>query len=275
MVLRRGLGLSFAALAGFAIVCGANWIVRAFLFHPDSGPEDERIAERTEGLERLHIESDEGPVEAFFVPGEGVSPERPGPALVYAHGNSELIDRLPEWLRHYRAMGVSVLMPEYRGYGRSAGAPSERAFREDFVAFYDLLAQRRDVDRTRIAFHGVSLGGGAVSQLAHRRPPAALILQSTFSSIADAAWEGFRAPRILLADPFDSIGALHGVRAPVLILHGTRDEVVPFAHAERLHRAIPQSRLISCDAGHGDLPPPELDYWGEIERFLREARVLR
>ncbi|MDQ3037246.1 MAG: alpha/beta hydrolase [Myxococcota bacterium] len=247
---------------------------RALIFHPRAAPTDLTIAERVPGLERWWHDSPEGPVEAFFVPGAGVSADAPGPVVVYAHGNAEVIDPLPLWLEPYRVMGVSVLLPEYRGYGRSAGTPTERAIREDLVAFYDRLIARPDVDPARIAYHGVSLGGGAVSQLARERPPAAIILQSTFTSVADLAWEGFRAPRFLLSDPFDSIAVLRDLGRPTLLFHGRRDEVVPFTHGERLHEAIAGSVLVRCTAGHNDLPSPEIDFWSEIESFLRASGVL-
>jgi pimeloyl-ACP methyl ester carboxylesterase len=93
--------------------------------------------------------------------------------------------------------------------------------------------------------------------------------------VADVAWEAFHAPRFLIRDRFDTLDALGGTEVPALILHGRRDEVIPFAHGERLHRALPRSVFVACDAGHNDLPPPELDYWAEIERFLRTADVLR
>ena len=78
---------------------------------------------------------------------------------------------------------VRVLLPEYRGYGRSAGSPSQRAITEDLIAFYDLLARRPEVDAQRVVFHGRSLGGGAVCDLARHRKPAAVILMSTFTSM--------------------------------------------------------------------------------------------
>lgn len=265
------LALTFALLAMPLLTS----LQRALLFHPRAAPTDERAAERVPGLERWWLETEQGPVEAWFVPGAGASREHPAPAVIYAHGNAEVIDPLPEWLAPYRAMGVSLLLPEYRGYGRSAGTPSERAIREDLVAFRDRLAARDDVDTTRIVYHGVSLGGGAVAQLARERRPAALILQSTFTSVADIAWQQFRAPRFLIADPFDSLAALQGCRCPALVLHGRRDTLIPHAHGERLHRALAGSVLRSCDAGHNDLPSPDLDYWGEIRRFLDSSVITR
>lgn len=250
------------------------WIERSMLFHPDAAPLDLRYAEATPGLERLFIDSSQGRVEAFFIPGRGVSPSAPGPLVVYAHGNAEVIDPLPRWLDAYRQMGVSVLIPEYRGYGRSEGRPSEAAIRDDLVAFYDLVIDRPEIDRERVVYHGVSLGGGAVAQLASQRPPTAFILQSTFTSVSDIAWDMLSVPRILIADRFDSIAVHRASPRPTLILHGTQDDLVPVRHALALQRAIPGSRLVQCAAGHNDLPPPEFDYWGEIERFLERSGIV-
>ena len=240
------------------------WIERSMLFHPDAAPLDLRYAESTPGLERLFIDTSQGRVEAFFIPGRGVSARAPGP----------VIDPLPRWLDAYRQMGVSVLIPEYRGYGRSAGSPSEAAIREDLVAFYDLVIDRPEIDSERVVYHGVSLGGGAVAQLASQRPPAAFILQSTFTSVADIAWDMLSVPRLLVADRFDSIAVHRASPRPTLILHGTQDELVPVRHALALHRAIPGSRLVQCAAGHNDLPPPDFDYWGEIEQFLVRRGII-
>lgn len=274
--MRRRVALaSIVLFAGAALMPLLSWIESSFLFHPRAAPTDERIAERTPGLERWWLDTPEGRVEAFFVPGAGVTADAPGPLVVYAHGNAEVIDPLPAWLAPYRAMGVSVLLPEYRGYGRSAGTPSERAIRADLVAFHDRAVARPEVDRERVLLHGTSLGGGAISLLAGERPPGAVILQSTFTSVADIAWDMFRAPRFLLANPFDSIGVHRRAPRPTLILHGVRDDLIPFGHARRLHEAIPGSELVPCEAGHNDLPPPDLDYWGTIEGFLRRVRMLR
>src|SRR5688572_30832441 len=126
---------------------------------------DPRAGEGIAGLERLHV----GPVEGWFLPAYGVAAGRPGPAVIFAHGNAEIIDPYALELEPYRRMGVSVLLPEFRGYGRSGGEPSEEGITDDFVAFHDLLAARPDVDPSRIVFHGRSLGGGVVCALAARR----------------------------------------------------------------------------------------------------------
>jgi hypothetical protein len=160
---------------------------------------------------------------------------------------------------------MSVLLAEYRGYGRSAGDPSEADIVSDLVAFHDLAVARVEVDPSRVVLHGRSLGGGVVCGLSRERPPAAMILQSTFTSIPDASpWWAWSA---LALDPFDNLGCVSNLDAPLLVLHGRGDTLVPVAHAERLHAAAPGSQLVLYDAGHNDMPSA----WAEIDAFLRAA----
>lgn len=223
-------------------------------------------------LHRMWLHTDEGDVEAWFLPAPGASAERPAPAVVFAHGNAELIEYWPEQLEPYRRMGVSLFLPEYRGYGRSAGTPSERTITDDFVRFYDRLVERPEVDVSRIVFHGRSLGGGVVCQLAAHRRPAALILQSTFTSVADVA-RRWLVPRRFVLDPFDSLKVVRTLGVPTLLVHGRRDTLIPLSHAQALHRAAPGSRLVVYDADHNDCPPDWNPFWEEVRAFLADARI--
>jgi hypothetical protein len=81
-------------------------------------------------------------------------------------------------------------------------------------------------------------------------------------------------PRFLVADPFDSLAVLRELDRPTLVFHGRRDDIIPFAQGERLHPEIAGSTFVPCAAGHNDLPPPDLDYWGEIRRFLVSSALL-
>lgn len=233
-------------------------------------------------IERWWLATAEGRVEAWLLPGDGVSAEHPGPAVVYAHGNSSVIDQYPEQLRAYRRAGVSVLLPEYRGYGRSEGTPRERKIREDLVCFHDRLASRPEVDPERIAFHGRSLGGGVVVALASRRRPAALILESTFVSLP-AMTSHYLVPSDFLMDQYESHEVLPDLDVPVLILHGLDDAVIPFKHARYLRSIAPDARGVAFpEAGHTDLPSDPERYWGAILGFLedelgqrRESRAAR
>jgi fermentation-respiration switch protein FrsA (DUF1100 family) len=226
------------------------------------------------GFERWSLVTDEGEVEAWFIPGAGVSAQRPGPAAIFAHGNAELIDHWPGTLEPYLRMGVSLLLVEYRGYGRSAGSPSQATITDDFVRFYDRLVARAEVDPRRIVLHGRSLGGGVVCALAAKREAAALILMSTFTSVADMA-RRYLMPRALVRDPFDNLAVIQRFGRPVLIVHGERDVTVPFRHAELLHRAAARSRLVRhAGSDHNDCPPDWPAFWRDVKRLLDEGGLL-
>jgi fermentation-respiration switch protein FrsA (DUF1100 family) len=223
-----------------------------------------------QGRERWWLSTDEGDVEAWLLPGHGISAEHAGPAVVFAHGNGELIDHWCYFLDRYRQLGISVILPEYRGYGRSAGKPSEHALVSDFCQVYARMRSDPRIDLTRLAYHGRSLGGGVVCALAKIHAPQALVLESTFTSVVDVA-RGMGIPGFFIHDRFESLPVVRDFAGPVLVLHGTRDTLIPPQHAERLAAANRRAELVFYEAGHNDLPPPRADYWPRIEATLRRA----
>lgn len=225
-------------------------------------------------LERFWIDTPQGRVEGWYIRGHRATAETPGPAVIFAHGNAELIEDWPFEMSAYQAGGFGMLLPEFRGYGRSAGSPSEAAITEDFVKFYDWLAARPDVDRDRIVFHGRSIGGGAVCALSRHRQPAAVVLQSTFVSVSEMS-RRYYVPSFLVRDPFDNESALRAIKCPVLIVHGKRDSLIPFEHAQRLHVAAAGSKLIAYDCDHNDCPPDWNAFMRDVLAFLREAGIAR
>jgi len=246
---------------------------RDIIFPRHYAPPDPTCFVRVPDLERLWLDLDGGErVEAFFLAARNIT--RPAPAVIFAHGNAELIDYWADAFEPWRQLGVHVLLPEYRGYGRSGGEPGEDVIREDFVAFYDRLVARPEVDASRIILHGRSLGGGAVCGLASQRPAAALILQSTFTSITALA-RAMMVPGFVMVDKFDSLSVVQRFEGPVLVAHGTADEFIPFAHAEALAKAARQGQLITWSCGHNDSPPPnQAAWWRDLRRFVEEAGLL-
>ena len=246
---------------------------RAILF-PTWAVSAPAQSEGEQDKEQLWLSTRKGRVEAWFLAGRGVSQAEPGPLVIFAHGNGEIIDHWPQTLDHYRQLGVSVLLPEFRGYGRSGGSPSEQGIVQDYVAFYDQVTARPDVDARRVVFHGRSLGGGVVCGLAKQRKPAALILQSTFTSVADLAAEKYLIPRFLIRDPFDSVEAVRGLDSPLLIIHGRDDELIPISHAHTLRAAAKRAELLVLPGGHNDTPRSWPELWKEIDAFLESAEIL-
>jgi fermentation-respiration switch protein FrsA (DUF1100 family) len=203
-------------------------------------------------------------VEAWFQPGAGRSPDATGPAVIFLHGNKDLLEERWNVAGPYLAAGISFLACEYRGYGRSGGAPSEAALVADATRWYDWLAARPEVDRQRIIAHGISLGGGVAVGLAGRRPVAALVLESTFSSVTGLAAR-LLVPAPLVRHPFRSDRILAQLDVPVLLVHGRRDIVIPASHSRRLARLAARSTLVETDAGHDDYRTE----WPAVWEFLR------
>jgi len=229
-----------------------------------AGRPDAVIAARGE---RLWIEADGTRIEAWFLPAAtgGVAP-----LLIYAHGNGELIDYWAGEFAPLRAAGIHVLLVEYPGYGRSRGRPSERNITATLVAAYDQMAHDSRVDPSRIVGYGRSLGGGAIAQLAARRPLSALLLESTFTSLTDIV-RGFSIPDWLIVNHFDTRSVLARFPGPVLLMHGTRDVNIPVSHAYGLQQASSRATLQLLDCGHNDCPRQ----WDLLLGFLARNGVFR
>ena len=235
-------------------------------YPPDLAVPEDRI-------HRQWITTTAGKVETWFLPPMHSGVDRPAPAVIFGHGNAELIDFSAGEFRPLTEAGVAVLLVEYPGYGRSEGSPSQASITEAFRAAYDMLLERHSVDPDRIVLFGRSLGGGAVCALAAERKSAAIILVSSFTSIRSFATR-FLVPGFLVRDPFDNLSVVSGYAGPILIIHGRHDEVIPYRHAEALHRASENSRLITYACSHNDCPPDWNRYWKDILSFLDAHRLL-
>lgn len=137
------------------------------------------------------------------------------------------------------------------------------------TAAYDWAVRQPGVDPRRVVGFGRSLGGGAACALARERPLAALVLESTFTSVRDLA-RGLGFPAFLVRNPFDNLSVVSRFARPILLLHGARDTSIAPSHAEALHRAAPGSELHLLACGHNDCRRP----WGVVEGFLRAHGLL-
>jgi fermentation-respiration switch protein FrsA (DUF1100 family) len=193
----------------------------------------------------------------------------PAPLLLFTHGNAELASNWITAFDEPRMWGWAVLLIEYPGYGGAPGEPSERSITDVALAAYDWATGDPRVDSTRVVAYGRSLGGGPAARLAAERPIAALILESSFTSVRAFA-HGFFAPEFVVRDPFDSLAALRSYRAPLLVLHGSRDEIIPIAHGRALAAAVSGAEFHELPCGHNDCPRP----WALIGAFLRDHGLM-
>lgn len=195
------------------------------------------------------------------------------PLVVFFHGNGELIDDQFTEADHWRRRGFAVLLPEYRGYGRSTGSPSQTAITADAIELVRRVQQRPDIDAARTLFVGRSIGGGVALSVAPTIRPAGVITISTFASITSMA-RRYGAPSFLVRSPFRNDLALTQTTAPVLLLHGRDDTFIPVTHARALaavaRPAGATTTLIEQPGDHNDFPRDPAAFWAAIDRWRAE-----
>jgi uncharacterized protein len=206
-------------------------------------------------------------------------PPRAGrPVIAYFHGNGGHIGYRAERLRRFAGEGYGVLLAEYRGYAGNPGTPSEAGLYADAEAALGFLAVQQ-IAPSRLVLWGESLGSGIAVYLAVRREVAGVILEAAFASVAAAAQHRypFAPAALLVRDRFDSHSRIGRITAPLLVLHGERDMIIPVKHGRALLDAAtaPKEGWFAPGAGHQNLAQfGALDAAvAFIERRLRSASV--
>jgi fermentation-respiration switch protein FrsA (DUF1100 family) len=197
--------------------------------------------------------------------------------IVYFHGNGEVVGDNASMARHLARRGFHVVLAEYRGYGLSApGKPDEVGLYADAEAILAALAER-GVDASRVVLWGRSLGTGIAVEMARRGRGSALVLVAPYTSILDAAsrFVPFLPMRLLMNERFDNLSKAPALRLPTLIIHGTRDEVVPFRMGQQVAEAITGAKLVAVEGRHhNDLfLGPGVRYLDEAADFIESSRV--
>ena len=153
-------------------------------------------------------------------------------------------------------LGAAVLLFDYRGYGGNPGAPTEDGLRRDARAARNYLLSRADVDEKRIVYFGESLGTGVAAELASEHPPAGLILRSPFTSLTDVGQHHYSWLPVgwLLRDRFATDDRIPHIRAPLLVIAGDRDSIIPIGQSRRVFEQAndPKSLLVVPHADHND-----------------------
>ncbi len=222
-----------------------------FVFFP-SGPP--LFAPSDVGLEYEEVVLEVGEadtIHGWFVP---VTEGERG-VVLFCHGNAGNIGDRFETIAILHGLGFSTLIFDYRGYGRSTGRASEKNCYADAEAMWDYLTTTRGVSAQRIVVFGRSLGGGVASWLAAERTPGALVLESTFTSIADLGQEiyPFIPVRLLSRIRFDTAKRLPKIRCPVIVIHSPRDDVIPYHHGKRLFELAPEPKtFIELSGDHNE-----------------------
>lgn len=256
-----GLAIALLAVAYLALLYFAQ---RSLLFPAPAYTPNATVGR----AEIVRLPLGGGEAQALFLAPSALVPG-PAPLVIFMHGNGELADYWVPDFEEVTSWGVAALLLEYPGYGRSAGSPSEASINEAARAAFDWAQSDPRIDGRRIVAYGRSLGGGPAARLAVDRKVSALILESSFTSVADFAGKVL-APAFLVRDRFDSVSTLASYRGPLLVMHGSRDQIVPIAHGRALAAIVPGARFFELPCGHNDCARP----WPLIRSFLEQNGLL-
>lgn len=194
--------------------------------------------------------------------------------VLLAHGNAGNVShRLDRTLLLQSRLGAAVLLFDYRGYGRSEGSPDEEGTYRDARAAYRWLVEEKRVPKDRLVLFGESLGSAVALDLALSRPCRALVLESPFASVPAMARAVYPFLPLwpFVRTRYDNEGKVRRLAVPLLVLHGERDEVVPFAQGRRVFEAAPGPKRFHAipRAGHNDTYVVGGDaYWDAVRDFL-------
>jgi fermentation-respiration switch protein FrsA (DUF1100 family) len=243
-------------VAVLAASVGLLWAFQRHLIYlPSPGPVPP-AASVLPGAEDVSFQTADGlRLRGWFVP-PVVGARPPGAAVLVCNGNGGDRSMRAALAAALSRLGLAVLLFDYRGYGGNPGSPTEAGLAADARAALGYLAGRPEVDPERVVYFGESLGAAVALRLATERPPAALVLRSPFASLAEVGQRHYPVlpVSLLLRDRYDSAALAGRLSAPLLVVAGGRDRIVPASHSRRLFAAAPEpKRLVVLDgADHND-----------------------
>ena len=260
------------------IILASVWIIFAillyfnqsrFVYYPfkslDTTPEEigmvyEDVYLVTEDGIRLH---------GWFIPHPA-----PRATLLFLHGNAGNISHRLESLRIFHSLQLSVFILDYRGYGKSQGKPDEQGTYLDARTAWNYLVNERDITANEIILFGRSLGGAVAVALSEQVQPAALILESTFTSLHDMGkhYYPFLPIRLLSRLKYASSERIKNIQVPLLVIHSQDDDIVPYEQGKRLFALANQPKTFATihgDHNYGYLESG-LMYINHLDSFISE-----
>ena len=273
---RRILGAALiVTLVASALIVAIQTQQRRLIYFPSRDPVPSAATLLPGGRDVVLDTEDGKRLGAWYLPASG---EKRGPGVVVFNGNGG--DRAGRALlaAGLSRLGMSVLLFDYRGYGGNPGTPSEKGLAADARAAQAWLAKQPEVDPDRIVYFGESLGAAVAIGLSVERPPAALVLRSPFTSLADVAKAHYPWLPVgrLLVDRYPSIDRIGSLSRPVMVIAGDRDDIVPESLSRKLFDAAPDPKRYLLVPGTGHNDPDLVDgdrMLEEVGRFLSEAGV--
>lgn len=241
-------------------------VERALIYHPSPFPEPD-VLPRNLPFEDAWFEAEDG----TRLHGWYLGHPQPRAVVMFCHGNAGNIVSRGETLRVLNERhDLAVMTFDYRGYGKSEGKPSERGILQDARAARGWLAERAEIAETDIVLMGRSLGGAVAVDLAAQEGTRGLVLDSTFSSLPEAAAHHLPwiFPGLNMTQRLNSVGKIENYSGPLLQSHGDRDKLIPIELGRKLFEAAgePKQFVVLPGAGHNDSHPEE--YRQVFDKFI-------
>ena len=249
--LRKTAGglISFISVGVLVLNAWFYFLQPSMLFYPyeqlDAIPTDWGL--QYENVELLT--SDNIKLHGWYIPAK-----RSDKALLFFHGNGGNISHRGDSLKIFHQLGLNILIIDYRGYGLSEGTLSEKGLYLDAFSAWQYL-HKRGFKQSDIIIFGRSLGGAVATQLASKVKPAALILESTFSSVRDMASRVMPliSSLVYLRFSFNSESKIKNISSPLLVLHSPDDEIIPFKLGQKVFSAAKAPKYFyELTGGHND-----------------------
>lgn len=252
-------------LVAYLVVCLVFSLIQESLIFPGASSQGQKQAiVRPAGNEELvHLKTPDGvPIVALF--GAALSPDgqplldaSARPTLLFFYGNGMCLADCAGEFRKFRKLGLNVLIPDFIGYGMSGGKPSEQGIYATAEAAYAHLITRSDIDPHKIVPAGWSLGAAAAIEIASKHPGPGLVTMSAFTSMHDMARRTLPIfpSGFMLKHHFRNEEKIRSITCPMLIIHGKRDSIIPFAMSMQLQAAArgQVTRIAIDNADHNDL----------------------
>lgn len=195
--------------------------------------------------------------------------------VIFFHGNGgNMGNAIPKIDMFYR-LGLDVFLIDYRGYGRSEGAPTEMGLYRDAQAAYNYVLSRPNVNRENIIIYGESLGGAVAIDLASRNYSSGVIIDAAFTNVLDMAKIRYPfIPGFLVGDQFDSLAKIASIKAPKVFMHSRDDEVVPFQLGKELYdAAVGPKEFFQMEGSHNADGPDDVEAVSKIlKHFMRKYK---
>ena len=243
------ISISLLIFAAWLLLCFALWhFQHQSIYHPSpehvASPDDMGLQ-----YEDVYLQTDDGVlIHSWYIPSVGAEN-----TLYFLHGNAGNISHRLESIGIFHRLGLNVFIIDYHGYGKSKGRPGEQESYHAAMAGWRFLVEGKNIEESNIVLFGRSLGGAVAAWLATQVKPAAVILESTFTSIPDIAahYYPYIPVKWLSRIKYPSLDLVSEFQSPLLIIHSREDELIPFSHGQTLFKQASELKVfLPIQGGH-------------------------